>query len=128
MLTDAPTILVVEDDPGVRHVIVSILRRATQFAIDDFESAAEACAAARVRPYGIAVLDIGMAPVDGIELAAQLEVLQPGLPIVFLTGSISDDRARADAMRPVAVLQKPADIRAVAGVVLEHARRPETPT
>lgn len=119
-----PTILVVEDDPGVRHVVVSILRRTTQFPIDAFGSPLEALEAARSRTYGIAVLDIEMAPLDGIELAEQLITLHPELPIAFLTGSISGDRARADAMGPVAVLRKPTDIRSIADVVRAHAMRP----
>jgi CheY-like chemotaxis protein len=123
---DDLTVLVVEDDPGVRRVISSIVRRGTGLVVDDFGSAAEALEAARVRPYGIALLDVDMAPMDGLELAAALEALRPGLPVVFLTGSISADRVRAEAMRPVAVLQKPTDVRAVAAVVLEHILRPET--
>jgi FixJ family two-component response regulator len=126
MSADEPTVLVVEDNPGVRHVIVALLRRATGLRVEDFGSAAKALEAARTRGYGIAVLDVDMAPMDGIVLAAELQSLRPGLPIVFLTGSITDDRARAEAMKPVAVLQKPRDVRAVADVVRRHVLRSET--
>ena len=113
----------VEDDRGVRHVIVSLVRRSTGLPIDDFESAADALAAARSTHYGIAVLDVGMAPMDGIELAAELEVLQPGLPIVYLTGGSSEDQRRALEAGAAAVLRKPSGVRTVGEVVRTHVRR-----
>jgi CheY-like chemotaxis protein len=118
-----PTVLVVEDEAGVRTVLVSMLRRMTDCAIEDHSTAAEALEAARSQRYGIAVLDVGMAPMDGIELAARLRALQPGLPIVFLTGSLSGDYERARTAGAVAVLQKPTGIRAVGDVVRTHVLR-----
>ncbi len=84
-------LLVVDDDPVVRGALVKVLRQALPIDIADFGHGAEALAfAARDQP-GLALLDVDMVPMNGLELAKGLRSLYPQLPLMFLTGSVDED-------------------------------------
>jgi DNA-binding response OmpR family regulator len=78
-------VLVVDDDPA----ITSVLKRGlsyTGFAVDTAGSGAEALELARDRPPDVAVLDIMLPGMDGLELLRKLRAADSQLPILFLTG------------------------------------------
>ena len=78
-------VLVAEDDPDVRDLIVRCLRR------DGYEVLAVSsgrAALAAVDQHGMpamAVLDVAMPGMDGLELMAELRLRQPQLEVLFLT-------------------------------------------
>jgi DNA-binding response OmpR family regulator len=78
-------VLVVDDDPA----ITSVLKRGlsyTGFAVDTAGSGAEGLELARDRPPDVAVLDIMLPGMDGLELLRRLRAADSQLPILFLTG------------------------------------------
>jgi CheY-like chemotaxis protein len=78
-------VLVVDDDPDLRDLTAQWLR------VDGHEvliagSAVEALAA--VQRFGVpqlAVLDVDMPGIDGVQLLQMLRRREPGLPVLFLT-------------------------------------------
>ncbi|HWQ14379.1 MAG TPA: response regulator transcription factor [Roseiflexaceae bacterium] len=77
-------ILVVDDDPAV----TSLLRRGLSyegFSVDAASSGAEGLARARQRPPDLAILDIMMPGMDGIEVLRRLRAAEPHLPVILLT-------------------------------------------
>ncbi len=60
-------VLVIDDDLAVCEVFTSALRQAG-FAVDARTSGQEALALARVRSFGVAVVDLQLPDVPGLEL------------------------------------------------------------
>ena len=93
LLRSRPKILVVEDDPGIRQLLVDILMD------DGYEVRAVAdgdgalAATGSFRP-NLVLLDGELPGVDGWAVARRLRQTSD-LPIVFVTGSDSRDRVRA---------------------------------
>jgi two-component system, cell cycle sensor histidine kinase and response regulator CckA len=81
------TILVVEDEAPVRHLVTSTLQRAgyTVLSAEDAVSAM-----ARFKGYGapidLLITDVIMPGRNGRELARDAEELQPGLRVLFMSG------------------------------------------
>ena len=102
-----PTVAIVDDNASMLRSIQRLLT-IEGFAVETFTSA-EAFLARR--PDGEAacvVLDIQLPGMSGIELRQHLKVLDPDLPIIFIT-AISDERLRQAAAQLgcAAYLNKP---------------------
>ncbi|GAN67484.1 response regulator [Acetobacter orleanensis] len=97
------TILVVDDEPGVRAVTAGFLRRAGYNVLES-ASGAEALSVIAEKPeIALVVMDVMMPGMNGDEVARRLHTVRPELPVLFVTGY-------ADfAMLPegVTVLHKP---------------------
>ena len=89
--TDAPrgseAVLIVEDDPAVRHVAASTLRR-LGYRVDVAVSAEAALQwlASRTAPPDLVLTDIVLTGMSGVELAAHARRLHPTLPVLFMSG------------------------------------------
>jgi two-component system response regulator RegA len=122
-VSDAPSILIVDDDDTLRE------RLATAFRSRGLDARTagnydEASLSARNDPPELAVVDLRMPGRTGLELIRELKAIDPETKIVVLTayGSIA---TTIDAMKLGAVyyLQKPAD----ADDILAAFQRGETP-
>ena len=103
------TILVVDDEAGIRALIVKILRR-ERYRVIEAGSAAEAVAAAAAHagPIQLLLTDVMLPDRNGRQLATQLLEMRPGLKVVYISGFTDDDAVRAGAFPPRArFLQKP---------------------
>ena len=117
-------VLIVDDDPQVRHVTASFL---TAFGHSTTE-AGDGEAALRLLQdgrYDIVVADLAMPGMSGIDLAAEIRDRNPGLPVLILTG-------HAEAMQipdDLPVLTKPfrsADLAARVATLLDGGAEPAT--
>lgn len=100
-------VAVVDDDPSVRQALVRLLR--TQgHCIQTFACAQELLQYGGIADIGCLLLDMHLPDLDGLELQAALERLEPAPAIVFLTG-YGDIPTTVRAMRAGAVdfLTKP---------------------
>ncbi len=84
-----PRILVVEDEPAIADTIVYAL------ATDGFEpqwcaTGADALNAAATQPAALAVLDVGLPDINGLDLFKRLQKLDAALPVIFLTARSSE--------------------------------------
>ena len=84
----SPTVLVVEDEDGLRTVIRRLLQDEGYSVIEaqNGARALELLAEGADRKVGLVLTDLRMPVMDGRQLAAALARLQPGLPIVFMSG------------------------------------------
>ena len=117
-------VLIVDDDPQVRHVTASFL---TAFGHSTTE-AGDGEAALRLLQdgrYDIVVADLAMPGMSGIDLAAEIRDRNPGLPVLILTG-------HAEAMQipdDLPVITKPfrsADLAARVATLLDGGAGPAT--
>jgi len=80
------TILVVEDDPDIRHLVSYKLTKGG-FDVVEAPDGAAALRAARESPPDLVLLDVRMPRMSGIEVCRELRAgaLDPRVPIIMLT-------------------------------------------
>jgi len=77
-------VLVVDDDPTVREVVVSYLTRAG-LVVDEAGDGAEGLHLAQATPPDLVVLDLMLPGLDGLEVLRRLRAQRGDLPVVLLT-------------------------------------------
>jgi two-component system cell cycle sensor histidine kinase/response regulator CckA len=102
------TILLVDDDRTITMVLRKMLER-HGYCVFSATSAEEALTLFRHRPNEINLLitDVVMPKVSGTELARQLRVSQPNIPIIFISGLLPERAVLAEPRPQEAFLPKP---------------------
>ena len=84
------SVLIVEDDPGVRQIVEIVLRRAGHDVVA-VEGPQEALAFLTGRPnINLVLTDVVMPEMSGYELAAEIKKIAPAARIVFMSGYAHD--------------------------------------
>jgi DNA-binding response OmpR family regulator len=102
-------VLLVDDEERFVSVLTKRLRLRGVEA-DYACSGEEALSAARERRFDVAVLDIKMPGIGGIELRGKLKEIAPDLRFVFVTGHGSEDDYEVGRALASAYLAKPVEI------------------
>ncbi len=102
-------VFVIDDDASVRKSLSRLLR-SVGHSVETFSSAEEFLARERFDGIGCILLDVQMPGLSGMDLQAELNKVEYGMPIVFITGH-GDIPMSVEAMRKGAVhfLTKPFD-------------------
>jgi len=127
-MTDERTVLIVDDEPGHRLMVRAVLEDDdwTVLEADSGEQALTVLAEAAESDTfpNVAMVDMKMPGMDGMQLLKELQIRRPGMPVVLLTafGSVG---SAVDAMKKGAFdyLTKPADndeLTAVLGKAFEY--------
>jgi PAS domain S-box-containing protein len=103
----AGTILLAEDEPAVRRLVVTVLQ-AQGYTVLEAGDGREALAVWEAHGPAVDLLltDLLMPHVGGNELAARLRQRRPGLPVVFMSGYTDDEQIRAALLTGEAPLLK----------------------
>ena len=90
-------IMVVDDEPGMRSLLTKVLGKGGYF-VSAFERGEDALASLSSEDYDLAVLDIEMPGMNGIELLKKIKSKDQGLNVVMITayGSL---QSAVEAMR-----------------------------
>jgi PAS domain S-box-containing protein len=106
--TDPATILVVDDEPAVRTLVVTALK-GEGYRVLHAGSGGEALSLAAEAPGTINVLltDASMPGMTGAELAAALAKTRGGLKVLLMSGFTAEPLRVAGISEPVALLPKP---------------------
>jgi PAS domain S-box-containing protein len=107
-LRGSETILVIEDEEKVREVICSMLG-AYGYGVLEADSGEEALRAIRdlQSPLDLVLSDIVMPGLSGPEIVAQLQEIQPGLQVIFMSGYTDDPVINRMISSEHTFLQKP---------------------
>ena len=81
----SPTVIVIDDDPGVREALERLLRSAG-FRVDLYGSVNEFLDASRPEGPTCLVLDVRLPGQTGLEFQRELAASKRQLPIIFITG------------------------------------------
>lgn len=112
----AARVLVCDDERLVLVMLAAALRDAG-YEVIEAESAEEAIELARAQAPELALLDIRMTGMSGLEVAARFRD-ELSIPFVFLSAfNDADSRRRAHALGAIAYLVKPVDIATLASIV-----------
>ena len=115
------TILVVDDEAGIRSLIAKILRR-ERYRVLEAGTAKEAAEIAATHGGAIQLLvtDVMLPDRNGRQLAEKLVGSLPKLKVMYISGFTDDESVRAGAFPPGArFLQKPFTLGALIGMVRE---------
>ena len=113
------TILVVDDDPGVRFALTEVLRERGHRVVT---AASGHEALGKLEGVDVVVTDLAMPGMDGLELVSRIAARSPDLPVVLVTAHGSDQMVRiAQGRGARGCVRKPFDIDEIA-TVIERAR------
>ena len=121
-ITPDPKILLVDDNPVVRDMLVDLVG-SLGYAADAASGGAEALALFDQNRYDIVLTDLLMPGMSGWEVLAAVRQRNPRIPVVIITGTapaVDDPRA---AQAGVAVLRKPVDVKALDDTIKEKLTR-----
>jgi CheY-like chemotaxis protein len=103
-------VLIAEDDEDLRLLVATTLRREGYEVVEATDGAEALELTGRHRP-ALAVLDINMPRVDGVEVAERLRAAGDDTPVIFLTAQTRRaDMDRALDTGPVAYIPKPFEL------------------
>src|SRR5262245_13212711 len=123
--TEAPCILVVEDDPDIRQLLQDRFR-AMGYRAQSVVDGVRAVAVMRAERFGGMILDIGISSMDSMEVLREIRKWDQQIPIVVVTASGSKDSAvRAIGMGAQAYMLKPFDVDELQRVANYWFRPPE---
>jgi len=91
--TSQISVLLVDDEVGFVEVLFKRLAR-RGMAVTVASSGAEGIQALRRRDFDVAVLDLKMEDMDGIEVLKIFKKMAPAMPVIMLTGHGSESSAR----------------------------------
>lgn len=96
--TLVPSVLIVDDEPNQRRAL-SISLRLEGFEVACAGTAMEALEVLRTTVVDVALIDLMMPGVNGLDLARQMRTLHPSVPVVLTSAYHLSERqlARADA-------------------------------
>ena len=105
-------ILVIEDEAAIRRVLVKILtEESDSYAVEEAENGANGLDLIKKNDYDLALCDIKMPKMDGIEVLEAAKKLKPEVPFIMISGHGDLDTA-VNAMRLGAFdyISKPPDL------------------
>jgi len=79
-------ILVIDDEQGIRHLLDTLLRR-KGYDVVLAESGRQGLELFRRERPDVIVLDLKMPEMDGLTVLRQIKNLDPGKPVIILTGA-----------------------------------------
>lgn len=130
MALDALDILLVDDNPYMRRIVVAVLRGAGVNKVREVADGSEALTQLRHAPADIAIVDFNMFPLDGVQFTKLVrnspDSPNPFLPIIMMTGHA--ERSRVEEARDAGVTEfvvKPVTAKALLGrlnAVIYHPR------
>jgi DNA-binding NtrC family response regulator len=91
--TSQISVLLVDDEVGFVEVLFKRLAR-RGMAVTVASSGAEGIQALRRQDFDVAVLDLKMEDMDGIEVLKIFKKMAPAMPVIMLTGHGSESSAR----------------------------------
>lgn len=103
-------LLIVDDEVGFADVVAKRLSR-RGFTVDTANSGEEAIPVLREKQYDVAVLDLKLEGMDGVEILKVFKLMVPDMPVIMLTGHGSQSAVTASQKLGVAdYLSKPVDL------------------
>jgi len=122
-MSDAIKLLLVDDEFGFVDVLRKRLTK-RNMAVTVAYSGTEAIQRLRKQDFDVAVLDLKLEDMDGIEILRIFKKLVPDMPVIMLTGHGSEQAAREGiACGAFDYLTKPSDLEDLVGKIYQAIGR-----
>jgi len=92
-LQEPTRLLIVDDEKGYVNVLAKRMAK-RNIVVTPAYSGSEGIQALRRQDFDVAVLDLKMEDMDGIEVLKIFQKMVPGMPVIMLTGHGSEKAAR----------------------------------
>jgi CheY-like chemotaxis protein len=124
MIKTAPSILVVDDEPDIRENLRDILTD-LGYSVDTAPDGLSALALVRDKHYDVALLDLRMPGMDGLELYRRIKELRADTVAMIVTAYATDETAQA-ALEAGAwkIVSKPVDLSFLMRLIDEAVEQP----
>jgi len=123
--SDQIKVLLVDDEEGYVNVLAKRMSK-RQVAVSIALSGSEAIQTLRKKDFDVAVVDLKMEDMDGIEVLKIFKKMDPELPVVMLTGHGSEKAARDGlALGAFDYLTKPCDLEDLLATITKATERRE---
>jgi two-component system KDP operon response regulator KdpE len=100
------TVLIVDDEPGIRNFLRDALT-AAGYEVLEAENGKEAVKQVAASNVDLVIMDLAMPKQDGLETIPLLHHLQPQLRIIVMSGKFADELHVAELLGANASLAKP---------------------
>jgi DNA-binding response OmpR family regulator len=118
-------ILVVDDDESIRKILTMILED-SGYIVDAAKNGKEAIRKSHVRFYNVALIDIRLPDIDGVQLLTRLKPTVPRTRKIVITGYPSQQNAIEALNRGAdAYVMKPFNMGKVLMIIREQLKRQE---
>ncbi len=112
-------ILIIDDDKSILRIFARILQK-QGYSTDTAETAQEALGKLEIREYDLALTDVKLPDMSGIDLLAKMHDARPDMVIIAITGfPSSEDETKALDGGAAAYLLKPVKAQELIRVVTE---------
>ena len=113
-------VLLVDDEQGFVDILAKRLRKRNIDVVSAL-SGKDALQALRGQSFDIAVLDLKMEGMDGIEVLKVFKAMEPDMPVIILTGHGSEEAARDGlALGAADYLMKPCDLEELIRIITRN--------
>jgi len=103
-------ILVIDDDPAVLDALNLVLRQ-EGFDVVSAENGGAAVAFAKNAAFDVAITDLKMPGMSGMETLAELRQIAPRLPVIIASGFVTDDvAAECMSLGALGYIRKPFEV------------------
>jgi CheY-like chemotaxis protein len=106
-------VLLVEDDPEAALFAVYALGKRERFEVAHTADPAAALVLAAAEPWDLAITDLDLPVMSGVELIAKLRAIAPGLPVILITAQAPGEVPLPPGCRPDGLLAKPVSAEAL---------------
>ncbi|MBM3844730.1 MAG: response regulator, partial [Verrucomicrobia bacterium] len=121
-LNDRPKLLIVDDEEGPRESLRMVFK--DEYRVRIAASAKDALAILEAEKVDVAILDIRMPEITGLDLLEKVRILDPSIEVVMLTAYETPDYLRkALQLRACDYLNKPFDVPNIRSVVANAVTR-----
>ena len=122
--TMPPSLLVVNDETNFILLLERILSR-DGYQVTAVHGSEEALYQLGRKSFDLAILDIKMYPMNGVELLAEIKKRSPSTRVIMVSGNLTDDiREQCKKLGAIDCLTKPIQISELKAVVRDHAHAP----
>ena len=105
--TPSPSLLIVDDDPDIRHALQDLLEH-EGYLVQSVSTGQEALARVRQQHFHAMILDVGLPDQDGLSLLPVVKEADPLVPVVMISAHVTkEQKAQALRLGAFAWLDKP---------------------
>jgi len=122
-MTEQARILVIDDEESIRKSLAAVLEE-KGYIVDTAENGKEAIERSKTRPYNLALIDIRLPDMDGVQLLTGMKETIPKTVKIIITGYPSLENAIEAVNKGAdAYIIKPFDMNKLLDMIKEHLKK-----